>query len=194
MAEQLCGALQSPLLLLLLHLHDYGLHLQQRQRLGHVLGGLCCYWGEIPCWAVGTCGSGGVPCGSGPLSLWYWCCIRFCLLPQGCIGLEILSVYNWQPLFHPIENETTWQGETTSDSQSGGVPAPQLLTSGRVYRAWHSLVQEWICNHSDSLLWTKRCFSFFPQRKSHSYGVSYTIEGGNMCTPGYVWMTKMGGE
>lgn len=45
------------------------------------------------------------------------------------IGQEELSEGNRWPFFHPIENETTWQGETARDSQSGGVSAHQLFKS-----------------------------------------------------------------
>lgn len=121
MAEQLRWALQPPLFFLLLPLHDHGLHLQQHQRLGHVLGGLCCHWGEVPGWSKvwdAFYGQGE----KGALHFWS------CQMQLGWVGQEI-TVSNWQPVFHPIENETACQGETAGDSQSGGVPAPHLFKS-----------------------------------------------------------------
>ncbi|XP_062435687.1 palmitoyltransferase ZDHHC16 isoform X5 [Rhea pennata] len=48
LAEQLRGALQPSLLLLLLPVHDLGLHLLQHQRLGHVPGRLCSHRDVLP--------------------------------------------------------------------------------------------------------------------------------------------------
>lgn len=114
MAKQLRWTLQPPLLFLLLPLHDHGLHLQQHQRLGHVLGGLCSHRGEVPAELRSGASAGGRR--------------RKGLFTAGPRSRD-MSVYNWQPVFHPIENETACQGETASDSQSGGVPAPHLFKS-----------------------------------------------------------------
>ncbi|XP_030342716.1 palmitoyltransferase ZDHHC16 isoform X4 [Strigops habroptila] len=48
LAKQLCGPLQPPLLLLLLPVHDHGLHLLQHQRLGDVPGRLCSHRDVLP--------------------------------------------------------------------------------------------------------------------------------------------------
>ncbi|XP_072725678.1 palmitoyltransferase ZDHHC16 isoform X3 [Ciconia boyciana] len=48
LAKQLCGTLQPPLLLLLLPVHDHGLHLLQHQRLGDVPGRLRSHRDVLP--------------------------------------------------------------------------------------------------------------------------------------------------
>ncbi|KAM9612171.1 palmitoyltransferase ZDHHC16 isoform 6-T6 [Morphnus guianensis] len=48
LAKQLCRTLQPPLLLLLLPVHDHGLHLLQHQRLGDVPGRLCSHRDVLP--------------------------------------------------------------------------------------------------------------------------------------------------